>query len=554
MNRKKSFKAVMHTVIIPVVISMVSAGIAWAAPPVPGAENPAAQLNRERQRMEQKKIEEQIKKGKQSGVIKSDQSKPEEDSGIESVTFVLKEVALDPSVILRTEELAVITEKFVDQTVSLQDLYKLTEEINTLYETKGYMTCRAYLPPQRISGGVVRIRLLEGKTGSVTVEGNKHTKEKFVRSRLPLVEGEISNTDRLSRDILRFNAMENAQIEIVMNAGTEESTTDYKILVYEPKKNFNFNFYMDNNGYDTTGMWREGLVYTNYSLTGKRDALSLNYIHTKGTNAGSLGYSTPIGKKGTKLDLDFNLNSTKITSGELEAMQVKGRGHSFGFALRHPLLITERKRVEGGLRYLYQKSHSDFLDVPWVDDKTHHIIPYISFVNYGDSSVFYHKHSLDFGKCTGLDGKGENHMIYSLNSIYQKRYGHGQLLKARLDGQMSTKDYLSSGLRFYIGGANSVRGYKESLLSGDKGIFGSMEYQLPLDKKERYRLFTFLDYGTVFGDSAFDDNKLVSTGFGVTASYRNIYAGVTLGVPLIKNINAVDADSVRVHFMLNAMF
>ena len=53
----------------------------------------------------------------------------------------------------------------------------MTAAINKLYEAKGYAVCRAYLPPQRIHEGAVQIKLLEGRTGNVTVNGLRFTRQ-----------------------------------------------------------------------------------------------------------------------------------------------------------------------------------------------------------------------------------------------------------------------------------------------------------------------------------------------------------------------------------------
>ena len=50
--------------------------------------------------------------------------------------------------------------------------------------------------------------------------------------------------------------------------------------------------------------------------------------------------------------------------------------------------------------------------------------------------------------------------------------------------------YLPSAEQFYIGGAYSVRGYKESLLGGDHGVAVSLEYSVPIAKA--VSAFTFM--------------------------------------------------------------
>ena len=84
-----------------------------------------------------------------------------------SVLFLLQKVVIDDSQVLSQAEIASVTDKYVGHEVSLQKLNTLVSELNKLYEDKGYLTCRAVLPPQTIKEGIVHINLVEGRTGQL---------------------------------------------------------------------------------------------------------------------------------------------------------------------------------------------------------------------------------------------------------------------------------------------------------------------------------------------------------------------------------------------------
>ncbi|MFQ9936234.1 MAG: POTRA domain-containing protein [Phascolarctobacterium faecium] len=90
--------------------------------------------------------------------------------------------------------------------VSLQKLNTLVSELNKLYEDKGYLTCRAVLPPQTIKEGIVHINLVEGRTGQLIMDGNKSTNSRYIQNRLHLHKDRIDNVHELNKDLLRFNA------------------------------------------------------------------------------------------------------------------------------------------------------------------------------------------------------------------------------------------------------------------------------------------------------------------------------------------------------------
>ena len=110
---------------------------------------------------------------------------------------------------------------------------------------------------------------------------------------------------------------------------------------------------------------------------------------------------------------------------------------------------------------------------------------------------------------------------------------------------------------FYIGGANSVRGYEESFLSGSQGFTASLSWMAPLDKRRIWSAFAFVDYGRVFGDETTQaalDRTLVSTGLGVTVSYKNLYSSLTLGIPLKREFKSQKVDKTRIHFNCSMTF
>lgn len=549
-------------------VSMLFSAVAWAEPAIlpPPSADPGAQLSRARDYMEQQRAAQQMEEDQErkKAKVETETQKPEQSAA--QVTFALTKVETDASEILTEAEIKSITEPYVGKTVSLQDLYDMAEAINKLYERKGYAICRAYLPPQRIHEGVVQIKMLEGKTGNVTINGLRFTRKGYVANRIKLEPGKVANTDTLNDRLQRFNATNDVQLRILVHAGEKPGTTDYEIAAYEPKNNHTVSLYVDNHGYETSGRWREGIFYTMRSLTGHRDALRLNYIRSEGTNVFGANYSMPVNNLGTMLDFDYGTNTSEIIKGSSMAQQgVKGHAYVAGITLRHPFCVDETRRYEVGLQFLHQQSQTDWGTktdnyIKWVDDTRNSYIPYVSFAHYGKSSVLYHKHSLALTRYNSLYNTGDNYTTYRVDAMYQKRLGGGQMLYGRLNGQIASESKrMSSSDLFYIGGANSVRGYEESFLSGSQGFNASLSWMVPMDKKRIFNAFTFVDYGRVFGGSttqAAIDQTLISTGIGITASYKNFYSSLTLGIPLKREFKSQPekVDRTRIHFNCSLTF
>lgn len=547
-------------------IAVLAAGLvlcagsaAWAAPDVPasrprGLNDPGVQLSRTRQYLQWQQALQRMEEGRGTEPVEGETAPPPEKEG-PSLRFVLQGVTTDPSDVLAEEDIRAAAAPYVGREITLDDLYALVADLNALYTSRGYLTCRAYLAPQTIRGGVVHISLVEGRTGSVTVEGNRATNESYIRHRMSLAEGTVANIHSLNRDLLRFNATNDAQLRIVMRAGAEPGTTDYLIAAYEPQKEI-FGLFSDNAGSRNSGLYRGGLFWQDRSLTGRRDSLMMTTVFSEGTKSFGAAYTTPISSIGAKLGLTYSANSVHIVDGPLEPLDVRGHASSYGISLTRPLVTTETVKSEIGIEYSRQHSRTDFMGLKWVDDTVDGVSLFYDQIDYGRTSLFYQRHAYRFGDFDTLsEDESQSFGKYTLNTLYQKAYHAGQMLTARVDGQLSSTTYLPSAEQFYLGGVYSVRGYTESLLSGESGVMGSVEYAVPVTPDRRTSVFLFLDGGTVWGDSAYGDRTLAGAGFGVKSNVTDhIYFNVSMGFPLIRTINDEEQSRARVHFSFNSQF
>ena len=541
------------------ILGLLAEGHAAAAVISAGGMDAGAQMERDRRDIERERVREQIAEDEAAKKNKVEQEKAPsaEEAGTE-ISFTLQQVIWNPSEILSKEQIQAVADSYIGKQITLKDLREMADRITNLYRDKGYMTCGAVLPPQRIHDGVVEIRFIEGKTGKVTLTDNRFTRDGYIMNRLGLKEGEIANTDKLNRDLRWFQGTNDVQLRVVMKPGAEEGTTDYDIMAFEPK-NQSVTLYTDNDGYETSGRWRAGIFYNMKSVTGNRDSLRAHFIGSRGTKAWSLGYSVPVSKKGMRLDLDYSGNKTKIVKGELEPLGVEGKSSSYSVTWRVPFQVTETSRHEAGLQYVHQTTktelgHGTNLIVPWVDDKINRVIPYVSFTHYGKDSVFYHKHSFVWARRRDIDGDSDTGKLYRLSAFWQKRNKNGQFWQARLDGQLGSNNNLAASDRFFVGGVNSVRGYEEGFIGGEKGISAGIEYHIPVDKAKRFFVYPFFDWGTVSGTTAPEHNTLMSAGLGLEARYKHLYGTLTVGFPFKKDFYENKIDSTRVDFSLSATF
>lgn len=563
MKMHKNHIAALVTLACLAASSTVFAATPEANVPDPVKGDAGIQMNRMRNYLERERVKRQIAEDREAAKNKVETEKSTQTAQGEAITFELKKIVTDPSAVLTDAELDAIIKPYEGQQVKLSDIYDIVEKINALYNEKGYVTCRAFLPPQTITEGTVKLLLVEGRTGTATVSGNKYTKAKYITNRLHLAPGEIANVKQLNKDLLLFNATNATQLRIMMKAGAKPGTTDYEITAYEPKRD-TWTVFEDNAGSYTSGEYRTGLFFNTKSLSGNCDALSLGTVYSQGTKAANAMYSRSLGRSGTKMNLLYSTNAVKVVKGGFEDM-IKGHANSYAIGFVQPVLVNETTRSEVSLDYNRQNSKTDWLTprINMVDDKVQDVTLGYSLTNYGASHVFYQKHSYvrgyskqeaDMG--TGSEPSNKHFGFYKFNGLYQKLYQAGQMWNLRADAQWSGSDGMVSSRQFYMGGMYSVRGYKENFLGGDSGFTFSAEYAVPVINKNT-SAFTFFDYGHVYGNGQSDDQHhiLSSVGLGLRSTINQyISASLTLGIPLQREFVSETASRTRLHFIVSGQF
>ena len=561
MNMQKKYLAALA-----VLACMTSASAALAAPidAVPNQVKGDAgiQMNRMRNYMERERVKRQIAEDRAASKNKVEGADKAASQQGEAITFELKKIVMDSSAVLTEAELAAITQPYEGKMVQLNDIYAIVEKINVLYASKGYVTCRAFLPPQTITDGKVKLLLVEGRTGNTTVSGNNYTKTSFITKRLHLKENEIANIKQVNKDLLLFNATNSTQLRIVMKAGEKPGTTDYEITAYEPKRD-TWTIFEDNAGSDTSGEYRTGLFFNTKSLSGTCDPFSVGTVFSEGTRAANAMYTRSLGRSGTKMNLLYSTNAVKVTKGDYKDM-IKGHANSYAIGFTQPLVVNETTRTELSLDYNRQNSKTDFMVLGnrfnIVDDSVQDFTLGFAMTNYGASHVLYQKHSYVRGYSertpSSMLEDSQNFGFYKFNGLYQKLYAGGQMINLRADAQWSGSEGMVSSRQFYMGGMYSVRGYKENFLGGDSGFTFSAEYSIPVINRNT-NAFTFFDYGHVYGNGQSDDQHsiLASLGLGIRSTINQYCsASLTLGVPLQRSFVADEVSKTRLHFIVSGQF
>ena len=90
--------------------------------------------------------------------------------GAQQVRFVLRTVKVEGVTAFPAAEIEGLYQEYLGKEVTLDTIWKIADAITRRYQDAGYFLSRAFIPPQDISGGVVRIRAGEGYVGEVELK------------------------------------------------------------------------------------------------------------------------------------------------------------------------------------------------------------------------------------------------------------------------------------------------------------------------------------------------------------------------------------------------
>ncbi|MCU0870157.1 MAG: BamA/TamA family outer membrane protein, partial [Burkholderiales bacterium] len=450
----------------------------------------------------------------------------------------------DSGVLARPKIDAVLAE-YTGRELSIAQLFEAVAAVNRLYRDAGCVTCQAFLPPQKVEGGEVEIRLVEGRLGEVRVEGAKYLRESFLLDRISMRKGQLFDAQGLERDLARFNATVDARALARLRPGAKYGEVDAIVQVAEPPR-FGLGFFADNAGRDDVGRNRTGFLFNARSVFGNADPLVITGVVAQGTQSASLAYNTPVNRWGTRVGLLADASAINVIDGPFATLDVTGGATTTGLTLQQPVVATNRWRANLNLGFITRDSVSRFggATVSRVDTRVWQIgAEALRFTGGGFVST---RHTLGVG--TRDMGGDADFLKLTGDATWSHGFDNGISTLLRGAYQLSNTQPLPAFEQFFVGGAATVRGFYEGQRAGERGYFVSAEVGFPIRAPgataergpgpDRLRGFFFVDHGAAFpnkpaGIARSWDDYLTSTGIGVSIAPTSWMTGrLSLGVPV----------------------
>lgn len=505
-------------------------------------------------------------------------------------SFRIRGFELTGDIPLPTEETTRILAPFISNQATIDTLQQASAALEKALKEQGFALHRVSLPPQEV-GDKVALHIVKFVIGKVVVEGAKFHTDANIRGSIPeLQSGQAPNFQRMAVQTAIANENPSKQIQVGLKESEEPDQIDARVRVVDERP-WSLLVGVSNTGNESTGRDRLAVVAGHNNVFDRDHQLSLAFTTSleRSSDVKQLGlnYRVPFYAQGGVLAASYT-NSDVV--GQFGSFSSSGVGETYGIQYSHYL------QPEGGRR--------SYLTLGW-EDKTFNatkitvggVVQYtpvdLSFnpvhrksqpltLGYAaraerDTSVLAYSISWA-GNFAG--GSGNNLKAYqaedpriqsaSWNALrgdasYTQALRSGWLLGARTQFQL-TSDALISGEQFGLGGSSSVRGTNERPISGDSGLFASLELSTP-ELLPGLRLLGFADAGVLASNNtAGVTNKAATDGLssaglglrygrglvGITAEWARIVRGAT--VPASNPTGLPRQGDEKLHVNVTARF
>jgi len=428
----------------------------------------------------------------------------------ETARFSVKGFRISRITVFPESELLSLLKDFVNQELSLADLWRAADIITGYYRERGYFVARAYIPAQDIKDGIVEIIVLEGKVERISVKpvGDVRLHDSVVegtlRSALP-ADGQIRKAN-LERGLLLLNDLPGINVRSVLSPGATVGTSLLTTEVTQgPRLSGHVDF--DNYGNKFSGPMRLNAGLNLNDLTGYGDQLSLRVSDSSGVTYGRVAYQLPVGTTGLKVGAAYSAMRYDLCC-QFAALQSHGNAQVTTATALYPLVRGRDFSIYGTAAY----DHRHFFNGTISGTTSDKMLDVGALGIRGESRDFFGGGGLNTFGLTLTNGNvnlngspdrsadstaartqgGYQKLFYSF--IRLQRLGEAISFYAALSGQFASKN-LDTSEKFLVGGPMGVRAYPQGEAFSDESMLLNLE--LRYNVTPSIQLAPFFDHGQV---------------------------------------------------------
>ncbi|QQZ44835.1 ShlB/FhaC/HecB family hemolysin secretion/activation protein [Pseudomonas sp. SK3(2021)] len=430
--------------------------------------------------------------------------------------FPIQDIELKGADSLSASEQARLLKPYIGQCLGVSQLNELLKVITDYYLEKGLVTSRAYLPQQDLSGGHLKVLVVEGRLEGLKGAADSQLSARELAMAFPGQVGALVNLREIEQLVDQLNRLPSNQAQMELAPGKEVGGSEV-LVKNSAQKPWRAGLSRSNDGQRSTGEQQWGTTFDwdsplgladQLMLRGGHDAMS-DHQHT--SNNAMLSYNLPWGW----WNFSYTYSQSEYRS------QAQANGFNFkqsGDSQNHQLLAERvilrdalsKTSLNAGLAYLRT---NNFIEDSKLALSSNRLSEAQFGINHGRriGGAFV---NLDLGLQHGIgafDAQGNGHpgpgepnaryRKYTATLSYLqpfKLWGESFSFSSLMTGQRS-EDVLFSPQRTSLGGQSSIRGYKDQSLSGDSGGYWRNDLRWSRPVTWAWLQPLFAEYGSSLG-------------------------------------------------------
>jgi hemolysin activation/secretion protein len=395
-------------------------------------------------------------------------------------------------------EVREILAPFENRKLRLGEIYAAADRLTTLYRSQGYLVAKAYVPAQDARGGVLRIKLVPGQYGVITIKNESLVRDAYLQGVIDqaLAGSPLIHKDALERAMLLMSDLPGAGMpRVAIGPGQRPETSDFVFGVPEGRRLEGY-LLGDNFGSPYTGRDRlSGSLNLNSPL-GYGDRLSAYGIVSEHTNLvnGRVAYAFPLGYDGLRGEIG-GFRTTYALGGVEKALDATGIADAITATLSYAMRRRQDDSISISGNFSHMVLNDKALGVSFADRTIDLGTAAITRDTLGafaglplttSTSFAFTAGYVNFPDPTqralnlaGADTAG-NFAKINLSFTATLALAENLSLSANVRGQKSLSGNLDSSQQMILTGYYGVRSYDEGL-SGDSGylVTPELKYALP---------------------------------------------------------------------------
>ena len=417
----------------------------------------------------------------------------------ETVRFDIHEYKISGNTLLPEEDIQTSLKAFTGERKTTDDVEKARIALETLYRDAGYPTVMVNIPEQNATDGIIDLQVVEARINNLKIKGNRYfTMGKITRDLPIFAPGEILFLPDAKEQLFKVNMNPDLKVKPVLVPG-RDGTVDV-VLDVTDKLPLHGSLEVNNRASANTSDLRVNGVIHYDNLWQREHSMSVQFQtspeDTDEVMALSLSYLIHAPWNYRHLLAAYGVFSdSAVAFGD--GFKVKGKGEMAG--LRYVMPVEGSQTIVHNVTFgIDYKSFEDTLFMGADDEGI--IQTDITPATYTPLSFVYQlshlgKHTkttvhagltlimrgvameIDEYENKRFKARG-NPVVFKTGLEYASALPWHLGLNLKLDAQV-TDQPLVPNEQFSAGGMESVRGYRESEVSGDNAVANSVELAFP---------------------------------------------------------------------------